>query len=315
MNILRVLDPGEFERDPWAVYEDPPTIDVEVMATDDAQMPPPPPPTPTPTNFTPPAERAVFLPLTQKQTDDLFARVHINTGLDMRWIPVHTVKPGEPHFDVFEVQHKLHEKFRNWDRVAFLLRKAGYRFNPEEEGASEIAKKVAAEHGIRLNNFLPALAYNISNKRLLFPAVREDIIPEVAELNAHRENEEWRTFPDEQAARDYLTFLAARHFFHELGHIVHTRLLPTDARNYWSHFVSKRPALQELIKETQKNKHPSPDKIPVDAEAFADLFAHRASGMASPLGNQEKPLIMVGDLIAEACRALNPPPPPPLRQE
>jgi hypothetical protein len=308
MKTLKVLDPGEFERDPWAVYEDPQNDDGGVFVSLEVPPSPPLPPTPAPQPTVATEWRyPVFQPLTQSQTDDLFARVKANTGLDLTWIPVKTARPGEAHFDVFEVQHKLHEKYRNWDRVAFILSKAGYRFNPEEDGAAELARKVAREHEIRLNDFLPQLAYNISNKRLLFPAVRTDIVPEVAELNAHRENEEWRTFPDEQAARDYLTFLSARHFFHELGHIVHARLLSDDLRNYWSHFISKRPALQEQVRETQKNKHPSPESVPVESEAFADLFSHRASGMESPLGNQEKPLIMAGDLVAEVCRSLTPP--------
>lgn len=213
-----------------------------------------------------------FEPIDQVKIKELKQNLATESGVDLSEVEVNITKPGEFLFDLYEAQTKLYNKVGDWNKCVKLLRAHGYTFDPIPENADKIMRQVALENGVELNGRMPGFIYNIGGHHIIYFAIHKDEILSMAQKYTGKEHDEI-TFTGIEQAKQYLSELAEKYFYHEVGHSVYLFLLPEQIQDMWDDYINNNSTLKQKVIDVQKDKHPNPESIPVGNEAFADIFA------------------------------------------
>ena len=100
-----------------------------------------------------------------------------------------------------------------------------------------------------------------------------------------------------EEAKEYISALAEKYFYHELGHSVYRKICTTIGRQQWSRAVGMNSDLINEIYDLQREKYPGSDAAALGPvlfdEAFAEIFSTvatsgKVNGRVSAYPNEEE---------------------------
>lgn len=228
-------------------------------------------------------ELADFIdPISQERLQQMVDQFSRELGVDLSFISVRVVRPGDLSFDFLEILSKFQGKY-GLKKVVPQLLTHGIDFNkPFEHSPNNIKKmrEAAFAEGLPIDGVLSGFVYNTSGN-IFYTAIKADHLQELAETYSRKEREE-KNFPTLESAREYMNMLAEKYLYHEIGHSV-LRLMPIsdDDLQAWAQTMSSDTVMQEEIIDLQKDKFPTADRKELIQiilhESFAEIFSRVAT--------------------------------------
>lgn len=215
-----------------------------------------------------------FEPISETHLEDLKMDLQKRLGIEeLSDLPTKVVNPGDYLFDFQEAQNKLYMHAKSFDAYKAILAKYGLEFplRLNEADSVQALREVAQKEDVELDGTFPGFAYNIAGKFIMYPAIKNEEILNMANKYSGKEGMN-RSFDNEIEARAFLKELAEKYFYHEVGHFVYMHLLSQDSLNEWDIEILANEDIVQKVLEVQKDKHPNPESIPICNEAFADFF-------------------------------------------
>ncbi len=235
------------------------------------------------------AEISVYLPVSDITVRSLIDSLQLGIWLDLRALKVSINRPGDYRFDFHEAQTKLYMKCGGLEGYKNLLKKYGLSFPLKKDTTDKSALlfTIAAKEGIVLDARMAGFTYNSGASDLMFMAIRTDGLVEMARKYARIERDSAQ-IQDVEHAKRYLENLAEKYFYHEVGHFIYGHTLTQTQLSTWDNAVRARQDIVERVYDIQRDKHPSKESIPVENEAFADIFSAlvQSTRHGKRLGNQ-----------------------------
>lgn len=227
-----------------------------------------------------PGQERYFEVLTAEEAERILGELDLTPeGVNLKM-----VQPGDDFFDQFEAQQNLlyGRCGSDWEKYLELLEEHG--LDPSNVQIDEL-RRVAEEEGVGLRGELPGFCLTAGGEEIIFFAIREDKVLEMAQKYARKEGFAGEmTTPEE--GKKFLREVAEKYLLHEVGHVFY-RFADQDK---WREYIASRPDLQARVIEVQRDKYADEAQIPVAAEAFADFFIDYATEgrLVSRLGHDEK---------------------------
>ena len=219
----------------------------------------------------------MFEPINEATIQALKTKISENLGFDFSELRVTIARPGDHLFDYHEAQLKLYLKSGSFKNYKKLLEK--YNFFPSLTVSPDdtlFLRDMARKEGVILDDTFQGFVYNIGYARIMYVAIREDKVMEMA-LKYKAKEQDKIELKNIESAKMYLRNLSEKYFYHEIGHTVFGLLISESDRTVWSDLVKRSDELKARVVEIQKDKHPSVESIPVAEEAFADLLVEVGS--------------------------------------
>ena len=191
--------------------------------------------------------------------------------LDLSWVPIRIVGPGDNLFDETEIFFKLLAQYGG-DRkllVESFVRRHGLTKRDLCNGyiPTDFYREVAQKEGITLDGNLSGFCFtDARDKTTIYFCAIKDVIA-MAKKYAEKEGERERVFAGEEDAQQHLRWLCEQYVLHELGHVLYARV-GTWRKKLWSAYLALCPAVQEKIRQVQSDKFLPESEIP--NEAFAE---------------------------------------------
>lgn len=226
-----------------------------------------------PENSTPPPakenetifENTSYEGITQETIDEKMKDIQEKFNLDLSDVKVSSTKPGEDLFDQYEIQYKWLQKVDfDFEKYLESIRKHGY---DTEDIPTNNLKDIAREEGIILEGKIPGFATTAGKDEIIFFAIKDCDVLEMARKYAAKEGESQSDFSDREEAVEYLKGLNEKAFFHEIAHIIYSR----EDFKEWDDFINTNETIKEKVIELQSDKYGDAEQIPISEEAFADF--------------------------------------------
>lgn len=217
----------------------------------------------------------IFDVVTPDQVSTVLLRVSQDLGVNLAPSSVQIVRPGDPVFDLQEIQYKLLMQ-SNGDYDTMIKTITSYGFDPQNTNLEEF-RQIAAQEDIQVTGELPGFAMTSGDDELLFFAVKRSNAVSMATTYAQKEGLTV-DFKTENQAIAFLKSLAEKALLHEIGHLIYHRIDHSE----WDKYVDSQPALKQKVIELQIDKYGGQDSIPIAEEAFADHVVPILSGGKIP---------------------------------
>jgi len=213
-----------------------------------------------------------FVPITAGRLIELKKQLTGRVGVDFSTIPTTVSRPGEFYFDLYEAQTKLYKKM-GWRNLADELKSQGYDFQNIPKDADQKMRNLAEKNDVILDGTMDGFVYNIGGHHIIYMGIKPEQVVPMAKKYARKEGLNESIIDTNEKAREYLSELSEKYFYHELGHTIYLYLLTPQEQADWDKTILEQPELAKKVEEAQRDKHPDINSIPIGNEAFADIFS------------------------------------------